>query len=161
MACWGAEVFDIKPGLWDFSVTVQMSGMPPIPNLDQMTPEQRARIEGAMKNMGNQTHSSKSCVTREGIEKAIAESSNSQNNKCSPKIMNMSSSKVALHMECTQDRGTKTNGDITIDRKDGEHIVGIGTMKSTMANGRSMDVKWSLTGTFVASDCGNVKPSGQ
>jgi hypothetical protein len=32
-------------------------------------------------------------------------------------------------------------------------------MKTSGANGRTMDMKWSMTGTFVSADCGNVKPA--
>jgi hypothetical protein len=162
--CWAADpVFDVKPGLWDINNTIQMSGMPPIPNLDQMSPEQRARIEGAMKNMSAAPHTTtvKSCVTKEGIEKALARASSNGKDACSPKLMNMSASKVTMHIDCTRESGMKTNGDITIVRQSADHFTGTGSMKSSSANGRTMDIKWSMTGTFVSSDCGSVKPSGQ
>ena len=158
LASQAADVFDIKPGLWEMTSTVQVSGMPPIPNLDQMTPEQRARVEGMMKNMGGaHSNTTKSCVTRESIDKALANATSSKNNTCTNKLVSATSSKVVVHMECT---GTmKSSGDMTFDRKDSEHFSGAGTMKSAAANGRSMDTKWSMNGTFVSSDCGNVKPS--
>jgi Protein of unknown function (DUF3617) len=165
MFSWAAnQAFDIKPGLWDVTSTVQMSGMPPIPNLDQMPPEQRARIEAAMKKMSANGHTNtvKSCITREGIEKAIAEANSNKGNTCKPKLASMSGSKVELHIECMQDNGEmKSNGDVTIERRDSEHFTGSGAMKTTGATGRTMDMKWSMTGAFVSSDCGNVKPSGQ
>jgi Protein of unknown function (DUF3617) len=164
-ASWAAnQTFDVKPGLWDITTTTEISGMPPVPNLDQMTPEQRARVEGAMKNMTAAPHvnKTKSCVTREGIEKAIAKASSSQNNRCATKISNMTASRVDLHIECTPEKGEmKTNGDITIERQDPEHIKGNGGMKVGGVNGRTMNVKWSMTGAFISSDCGNVKPDDQ
>ena len=163
LGSWAADTFDIKPGLWDIATTIQMSGLPPIPNLDKMTPEQRARIEGAMKNMaGGQTNTTKSCVTKEGIEKAIAQASSRDNNQCKPKLVSLTSSKVQLHIECAQEKGEmKSNGDMTIERRDAEHFTGTGAIKSTGANGRAMDMKWSMNGTFVSSDCGTVKPNDQ
>ena len=154
-------VFDVKPGLWDITNTMQMSGMPPIPNLDKMPAEQRARIEGAMKNMAGspQTTNVKSCVTREGIEKAIARANSNQGNACSTKLVSSSASKVEIHVDCTQEKNNvKSSGDMTVERRDSEHIAGTGALKSTM-NGRDMDMKWSMTGAFVSSDCGNVKPA--
>ncbi len=65
---WAADPpFDIKAGLWDITSTVQMSGLPPVPNLDKMSPEQRARVETAMKNMAAapSTNTTKSCITKE------------------------------------------------------------------------------------------------
>jgi len=165
MASWGADqAFDIKPGLWDLANTVQVSGLPPIPNLDQMAPEQRARVESAMKGMaGNpRTNTAQSCITREGIEKAIAKTNSTKTNNCAPKLVSASASKVELHIDCASEKGdAKSNGDIMIQRRDPEHFTGSGTIKSVGANGRIMDMKWSMTGTFVSSDCGNVKPAGQ
>jgi hypothetical protein len=104
----------------------------------------------------------KSCVTKEGIEQAIAKASSSQSNTCAPKLVSASSSKVVLHIECTQEKSEiKSNGDMTIERRDSEHFTGTGAMKMAGANGRTMDMKWSMTGAFVSSDCGNVKPAGQ
>jgi len=165
LASWAADQsLDIKPGLWDVASTIQVSGLPPIPNLDQMTPEQRARIETAMKGMAAspRTTTVKSCVTKEGIEQAIAKASSTQTNTCAPKLVSASASKVVLHIECTQEKSDiKSNGDMTIERRDSEHFTGTGAMKMAGANGRAMDMKWSMTGTFVSSDCGNVKPNGQ
>jgi hypothetical protein len=164
IASWAADQpFDVKPGLWDIASTVQMSGLPPLPNLDQMTPEQRARIEAAMKNMTGapRTTTVKSCVTREGIQQAIAKASSTNTNTCAPKLVSASASKVLLHVDCSQEKSDiKSSGDVTIDRRDSEHFTGTGAIK-TAANGRTMDMKWSMTGTFVSSDCGNVKPNGQ
>jgi hypothetical protein len=163
LVSWAADQFDIRPGLWEVTSTVQVSGLPPIPNLDQMTPEQRARIEAAMKNMGGaHTNTAKSCVTKEGIEQAIAKANSRSGDSCSPKITNMTSSKVDLHIECTRQNGeSKTNGDMSITRLDPEHFKGSGAMKTSGSGGRTMDMKWSMTGAFVSSDCGNVKPAGQ
>jgi hypothetical protein len=162
-ALWAADQpFDIKPGLWEVASTTQMSGMPPIPNLDKMTPEQRARIEGMMKNMAGtpQTNTTKSCVTREGIDKAIAQASSNRNNSCAPKLVSATASKVVLHIDCSREKAeVKSNGDITIERQDSEHFTGNGAMKMTGANGHSMDMKWSMTGRFLSSNCGDVKPA--
>lgn len=161
VACWAADQFDVRPGLWDMTTTVQMKGMPPMANLDQLPPERRARIEAMMKNMSGQSHTTKTCVTKEGIEKAIADANKSKNNACAPKITSMTSSRVVMHVDCTQENGAgSTNGDMTIERQDPEHIKGTGAWKMT-GNGRSMDMNWSMNGTFVSPDCGNVKPSGQ
>ena len=115
-----------------------------------------------MKNMNGRTTTVKSCVTRKGIEDAIAQANSNKGNTCKPKLVSSSSSKVELHIECARDDdGIKTNGDVTIERKDSEHFTGSGAMKTTGANGRTMDMKWTSVGTYVSSDCGNVKPAGQ
>jgi hypothetical protein len=155
------QPFDVKLGLWDFATTVQMSGAPPIPNLDKMPPEQRARIESAMKGMmgSPRTTNVKSCVTKAGIDEAIARANSNNGNKCDPKITSMTASKVELHMDCSDTQQMKSTGEITIERESSDRIKGNGSIK-TVSNGRSMDTKWTMTGTFVSSDCGDLKPSG-
>lgn len=158
IASW-AQSLDVKPGLWDFTTTVQMGGMPAIPNLDQMPPEQRARIEAAMKGMSGTPTTVKSCVTKDSFEKSLANSQ--KNSTCTTKVVNSSSSKIEVHMECSpQGSDAKSTGDITVERQDSEHFKGNGVMKSTSPAGRSTEMKWSMTGAFVSPDCGNVKPAG-
>jgi hypothetical protein len=164
LVCMAADTpFDVKPGLWEMTTTTQMSGMPPIPNLDQMTPEQRARIEGAMKRMAGAPHNStqKECITKESIDKAIARATSNKNEACAPKLVSMTASKVTLHMDCTrQQNDAKSTGDIIIERMDSEHIKGTGTITSS-GNGHTMDIKWSMTGAYLSSNCGGVKPNEQ
>src|SRR5258705_225126 len=66
---------DVKTGLWEITSTGATTGAPPIPPeaLAQMTPEQRAKMESAMRAeiaRNNQSHVSKSCITQRQLEKA-------------------------------------------------------------------------------------------
>src|ERR1035437_7665315 len=66
-----------KEGLWEMTSTHTMTGMPPIPadTLAKMPPEQRARMEAAMKQSGAgvpKTDVRKHCVTKEKLEKQSA-----------------------------------------------------------------------------------------
>ena len=159
--CHAADpVFDVKPGLWNITNTTQMNGTPPIPNYDKLTPEQKAQFDAVMKNMASKPNTAtvKSCVTRDGIAKAIARANSNGNNTCSPKLVSSTASKLVLHVECRQEKGEmRSNGDISIERADAGHVTGSGDIKTT--NGvRTMDLKWSMTGVFVSTDCGDVKP---
>ncbi|HEY1242524.1 MAG TPA: hypothetical protein VGF16_18310, partial [Bryobacteraceae bacterium] len=79
LASWGADDFkpmDVKTGLWESTMTNQMSGQMPIPAeaLAKLTPEQRARIEQAMKaraSQGPKTSTNRSCVTKEQLNKPM------------------------------------------------------------------------------------------
>ena len=41
--------FDAKPGLWEYTTTTQISGMPAMPAMPQLTPDQLARIPEAQR----------------------------------------------------------------------------------------------------------------
>lgn len=153
-------VFDVKMGLWEVSNTMQMSGMPPIPNFDQLPPEQRARVEAAMKRMSGAPHTTtnRSCVTREGIQESIARAASPQQDSCDPKLVSMTSSKVVLRVECKPKNGGQSNGDVVIERADSEHFTGTGDVKTNDASGHNMEIKMTMAGKFISSDCGKLKP---
>ena len=165
--------FDAKPGLWENTMTMEISGMPAMP---QLTPEQLAQMPPAarqqMESMMNgragapRTITSKSCTTKEEINKGLAFSDKNQAN-CTRKIVSSSSSKVEMHVECAPDKTNMTVvTDITVERLDAEHVRVAGTSKSTgtsAGNGaaRTMDSKFTVNGKWLSSDCGDVKPAGE
>ena len=135
--------FDAKPGLWESTMTMEISGMPAMPAMPQLTPEQLAKIpeaqrkqmEAMMNGRGGagspRTITSKSCTTREEINKGLAFSDKNQAN-CTRKIVNSSSSKVEMHVECAPDKTNMTVvSDITVERLDAEHVKVAGISKST------------------------------
>jgi hypothetical protein len=154
--------FDAKVGLWETTSTTEISGMPAMPQIPEeqlakMPPEQRARIEAMMKGRGAggpRTNTSKSCVTRESLEKAMAFGQNEES--CTRKVISSSSSKQEIHIECTRGKSTMT-GDLTIERQDGEHAKGSMVMKSAGSE-RPIDMKMSFTSKWLSADCGDVKP---
>jgi hypothetical protein len=168
--------FDAKPGLWESTMTMEISGMPAMPAMPQLTPDQLAKLPPAarqqMESMMNgrggapRTITSKSCTTREEINKGMAFSDRNQAN-CTRKIVSSSSSKVELHVECAPDKTNMTVvSDVTVERLDAEHVKVTGTSKSTgtgAGNGaaRTMDTKFTVASKWLSSDCGDVKPAGE
>src|ERR1035438_2488457 len=113
------------------------------------------------------TITSKSCVTKESLAKAMAFGDNNQGN-CTRKIVNSSSSKIEFHMECQPDKtNTTVVGDMTVERVDAEHVKGAGTFKNSgtgPATGdatRTMESKITFSTRWLSSDCGDVKPAGE
>ncbi len=73
-AAWGADIhaLDVKPGQWETTTTGQMTGIPAIPPevLNQLTPEQRAKMQSAMGARGAKPMVSTSCKTKEKLQQA-------------------------------------------------------------------------------------------
>jgi hypothetical protein len=72
------EPLNVKTGLWEATMTTTTSGAAPIPAelLSRLTPEQRAKMEEGAKVKASfasktRTITSKSCVTREQLEKGF------------------------------------------------------------------------------------------
>jgi hypothetical protein len=152
MASWAADTFDIKPGLWEQTMSTEMSGMP------QLTPEQLAKLppaaRAAMAGMagGVQSFTTKVCHTKESL--ADARSYGRQDNSCTSKVTSMSATRIEVHTECTG--RMKGTGDFVLDRVDAEHTKMTGTLKGE--GDRPVNTKMSITGKWLSADCGDVKP---
>src|ERR1035441_6170576 len=77
LAGWAADPvpMDIKLGLWESTITTQMSGMPALPPelLSKLTPEQRAKMEAAMGRGGaSPKTTTRHCVTKETLNQALS-----------------------------------------------------------------------------------------
>ena len=166
-ASWGADAitpFDVKLGLWETKASTQMGAMrnmpamPSIPPdaLANMTPEQRAHVEAMMKARagGPMVTTTKICITREQLNNPMAFSRPDRTS--TPKVVSSSATRQQIHVECTH-QGGKVAGDLTVERIDSEHIKGNMAMKGGM-EGHPVDIKMTFDTTWVASDCGNVKP---
>ena len=160
LACRAADEItplDVKPGLWESTVTIQSSGMPGIPEetLAKLPPEQRARMEAAMKGMGG-THTARSCLTGETLRKPLA-FGDSANSSCKRTIVSSSSGAMEFHVECSNDR-MKSSGDGRVQAVSAESLKGETVMNSTMEGGRTTTTKVLFSSRWLGSDCGSVKP---
>ncbi len=156
LASWAADAFDIKPGLWEQTTTMEVAGMSAMPQLTpeqlaQMPPAARARLEG-MAQGGGQTITTKVCHTRESL--ADARSYSRQDASCTSKVTNMTATKVEVHTECTG--RMKSSGDFVVDRVDAEHTKMSGVFKTE--GDHPMSTKMSTSGKWISADCGDVKP---
>jgi hypothetical protein len=156
---WAADKItplNIKEGLWEMTVTHSMSGMPAIPpeTLAKMPPEQRARVEAAMKGAPTaDVH--KECVTKEKLEKQMAfdENHKDKDDDCIRTIVNATGSKLEMkfHCEKSSSDGTLLLEAVTSDRVKGSmHII-------ANSHGRSMNMDLTFSSRYLGPACGDVK----
>src|SRR6185437_10511547 len=126
---------DVKPGLWETTTTSQSSGMPPI-DVSKLTPEQRARFEAALRAQqakGAQTHTNKSCLTKEKLKDIFSDMEKGSDMSCKRTIASNTRSVADFKMECTDGTGRKTNGTLHVEAVSRESVKG--TMKMSMGDG--------------------------
>ena len=161
--------FDAKVGLWETTTNTEMEGMPAMPSmaqipketLDKMPAAQRAQIETMMKNRGNfgapRTTTSKSCNTKESMAKSFA-MPELKAVECMRDITSSSSTKIQMHLQCTPSKGgPASNGDVTMERIDAEHVKGSMVTKTDM-QGKAITMKMTFDSKWIGADCGDVKP---
>ncbi|HSY02910.1 MAG TPA: DUF3617 family protein [Acidobacteriaceae bacterium] len=138
----------IKMGLWEHSVTLDMSGMP-------------NGMGGASHTVSNQT-----CMSNDTWKEALQsmQSRRQQANaaNCSTSNVEQDSHHFAFDVACVAQQGmnTKMHLDMTLDSEESMH----GTMSTTMSGPnipQGMSMKATIQSKFVSSDCGNLKPGQQ
>ena len=153
MASWAADdfkPFDAKTGLWESAVTVEITGLPAMP-------------EGMGGRGTPRTTTHKVCMTRETFSKPL---SYNDNQTCTTRLVSSSASRQEIHVECAQGPN-KTTGDLVFERVDAEHIKGTMVSKISPADasagpaGRTVETKTTIDNKWLAAACGDVKPAGQ
>ncbi|HUJ88125.1 MAG TPA: DUF3617 domain-containing protein [Burkholderiales bacterium] len=155
-----AAQMDVRLGLWEATVTSKMSGAPPIDvsSLNKLSPEQRARLEAMFQSraaQGPQTHSYKTCLTKEDLEKDPFSEPARQGETCTTKVTSHTRTMWQGTRVCTGDRGRQeysakisvlsreqVKGTVLMKLSDGSH---------TMTNHATYSGKW------LGSDCGGVR----
>jgi hypothetical protein len=150
---------NVNPGLWEVTTVSQTSGQMPVPEemLAKMSPEQRARIQEAMKQVMERAREPrvfKECITaqqiRDGLRKAMMD-----RESCKRTVVSSSATLLEMHEECTGRQ--QSTGTYRFEAPDPGTMHG--TIDMVMTRGtHAMNVKGHIDGKWLSADCGNVKP---
>lgn len=151
---------EIKPGLWKVDVTVKdakgaetnvskkmQDAMAKLPPAQRKQMEEMMKSQGAGKLPGDLT---KVCYTEEMIKNPESMARYEGAKDCSTKVLERSSKKMTTSFTCKD--GTK--GTASFRAQNRESYAG----EVDAVTGKGEAAKMSYKGTFVSSDCGNVKP---
>jgi hypothetical protein len=147
------QPLDVKPGLWETTITVQRVGQMPISPemLAKLSPEQRARIEARMKassGASSSTYTDRNCVTKEDLADGNFGQSKGE---CTQTLTNSSSSKASGTATCNVE-GMEVKGSLEIEAVDQEHIKGsTHGMASGAGNTRTVDT--TFVSTWLGANC--------
>lgn len=150
-----AERLAVKTGLWDNTVTIQISDVQlPQEQLARMTPEQRAQLQAMMQQMGvgaPSTQTSQSCITEKDLDgNAFRDSLEQAGQQCAYEQVTATSTRQEWTFRCDAD-GAATTGRMTLDVLDDSRIRG--TMQANAPQGK-VDIRFE--GQWRAAACGNV-----
>lgn len=153
--------FKIKPGLWENTVIVKMNGaMPQIPEnaLDQMTPEQRQRIEAAMQAqqaaMGK-PRIVKTCITQDMIDHGFR-ADDAKTNQCKTTILTNTATTMELHQECAIGNGSNSVN-LHYEAVTPETFNGTIHVETVRPGASNIVSDATVQGRWIASSCGDVK----
>jgi hypothetical protein len=154
------QPLNVKTGLWETTATYSMAGeLPVAPEmLNRMTPQQRARLEQAMKaESGNaKTMTYQGCLKKEDLEHPNF----TDKKQCTWTTLESSSTKVKGSASCVfkdpEMSDAKVNGSGEFVAIDQEHVKGSMHMKVTGA-GHEMNSNSTFASRWLKSDCGGVQ----
>jgi Protein of unknown function (DUF3617) len=146
------QPLNVKLGTWETIYTTTVSGAPPIPQkmLDRMTAEQRARFEAAMGNMASgtpRTRTSKTCLTKERLEKDPFNDRQS----CTGTVLTSTGNKMEIQKVCTEENA-KVDSKVRIEATDSENVKG--WVQSTVTgSGKTMNINGTFTSKWIGAVC--------
>jgi len=125
-----------KPGLWEVTSSMSMSGMPQMPQMG--------------------SHTTQVCVTQAMIDKYGGPTSNPGRGNCQMTNVQLTATGMTANMSCTgQMAMTGTIQTTFVDANTTKTTV---TMTMAGANGQTMNMTTQTTSTYKGPDCGSVQP---
>lgn len=152
-----AEPLKVRPGLWE-NTTIQQLGNPaPKPtNLDQLTPEQRAKVEKQLAERGQKRSVTKACLTQAQIERNDAFLGGQQHHACKRIPETQSASEWVTKIECSGKAAAA--GEVRISAPDDRHMNATITM--TAKNGaKQRTTRSEVQARWLGEDCAAAKLS--
>ena len=123
------EPLNVKPGLWEVSITT--SGTIPIPPeaLAKMPPEQRAKMEERMRARAEGENTiRKECLTKEKLEKSML--FEHEHKDCTRSVTTSTGSKLDLHFTCDK-KGNKVDVAVVMEAVNSETVKGTTRISSS------------------------------
>lgn len=155
----------IRPGLWEETVNVKSDNAQMNAAMAQMkermaamTPEQRAAMEKAMAGhgmgMGGAANTMRVCVTKEQIARGFRPE---EKGHCSRSNISTSGNVTKFDFACQSERGGGITGH-GVYTELGDTAFTVSTSADMTNPKMTMHIQNDMTGKFVSSDCGDVKP---
>ena len=155
----------IRPGLWEETVNVKSDNAQMNAAMEQMkarmaamTPEQRAAMEKAMAGhgmgMGGSANTMRVCVTKEQIARGFRPE---EKGHCSRSNISTSGNVTKFDFACQSERGGGITGH-GVYTEMGDTAFTVSTSADMTNPKMTMHIQNDMTGKFVSSDCGDVKP---
>jgi hypothetical protein len=145
-----------KPGLWEVTSSMNMAGMPQMPQMPQ----------GAQMPPGMQMpaspyapHTTQVCVTQAMIDKYGGPYSNPPRGDCKMTDISVKPDGMTANIQCSgQITATGTVKSTYVDANTAKTSVHLAGTMQMGPNSRPVDMTMESTSTYKGADCGDVKP---
>jgi tetratricopeptide (TPR) repeat protein len=155
------EPLNIKPGLWEITLTVRTSGLPPMPPeaLAKSTPEERARIDAKARERaaeGPRTSVKRSCLDEKELRQPLMLAFGGGQG-CRQTVASASRTGQEIHVDC----GTgapRGGGTVRIEARDPENAKVLSDWSATDGV-RTMKMSSTAILKWLGADCESGLPA--
>jgi hypothetical protein len=147
------ELPNVKLGLWEMTVSMQVKGMPSV-DLSKVPADKQAMAQSMMKNAMAQMgkpHTFKTCIGQDQLKKGVS-FDDSKDPSCTTTVLKSSATELQVKQVCTGKRPRTVSFDYTATTP--ESVSGTG--HADMNGGMAADSK--VSGKWLGADCGSLKP---
>lgn len=142
---------NLRAGLWEMTLQLDLGASVPGVDTSKMTPEQRARMEAIMRGQGAAKPTvTQSCVTKEDLEQNRLQQ-DPPNSSCKTTVTRATGTVVDLTQTCTGMAEGTREAHIEAPTPTAMKMVS----KSTSGRGAGTTV--TITGRWLNASCGTVK----
>lgn len=146
----------MKPGLWEMHM--QSDDMKNMPQISPEQMEQMKKMGVKMPVMQDGGMAVKVCVSKEMSEQEQPPLAQKQASGCTPRNMQQNGNEYSMELVCDSPE-LKGTGLVKGSYKGSDSIRSSYDFKG-MSHGKPMTQHMESKGTWLAADCGDVKPSG-
>jgi hypothetical protein len=140
-----------KAGLWESTVTMNMAGMPQMP---QMSPEQMAQMNAMGVHMPTaHTVTTQHCMTPQEVAQDTPPTPRSAK-ECAVSQVKITGHTYSADMTCSGEMEGQGHVSVTYDSD--EHYAGTWTFNGA-AHGHPVNMTNTFEGKWLSADCGGVK----
>jgi len=147
---------DLKPGLWERTVTMQtpMPAIAGMPELDQVPPEQRAQIEKLIATMAGKPTIVRECVTPDMLKQWDDFARDRTERGCTSTVTEQTPQRVVMSLSC---EGGKSTGTLEFNAQGRERMTGTISMVHA-SDGGERRMKINTSSRWLSAECGDVTP---
>jgi hypothetical protein len=155
-AAGASEPLDIKPGIWEITLTVRTTGRPPMPPeaVAKLTPEERARIDAKAREKaaaGPRTTVKRSCLDEKELRQPLTLTFGGAGPGCRQTVTSASRTRQEIRVDCGKG-APHGGGTVRIEATDPENAK-VSSNWSATDGARTMKMSSTAILKWLGADC--------
>lgn len=156
-----SEPLKLRPGLWETTTVTEKSGAHKPGNLDQLTPEQRAKVEAQLAARAKkESHVVRSCMSESQLRSAEAFLGRGRQHGCTRQIETQTAGELVARLEC-RGGANPMQGRVEMHAVDERTLRGRAEMTYGAADRMQLLTRSEISARWLGAQCAApAKPSG-